>query len=203
MMSRRSITLSLLSAALFSAAASSAHASGIEANQTRPGRPLVLNSGAADLHAAFVFDINDDNGDPDLTAFNVVRLPIGADFGIGGGLELGALLSNALHPSFATSLQLRARFGFNDVVGIGLLTTVPLGYLSARIGPEALPLVFEAPVLRFEGVDAAMQAALRWYYTIQDGDDGNGMDANIAGIFRIGTSAFATRQPHSMSSKDG
>jgi hypothetical protein len=172
------------------ALASVARAQAIEPSQTRPKRPLVLYDGQTDLHAGIAFGVV---GDPELDIANTIRLPIGADFGVSDSLELGAQLDLTMRPELASALSGRARLalGPGRMFAVGIGTTLPLGYLSGRLGPEGLPLVFELPAFRAESVHAAVQAAARWHYHIvNDAPDPKLLDLGVAGILRIGKSGY-------------
>ncbi len=171
-----------------------ASAAGIEASQSRPKRPLVLPDQATDLHVGLAFDLRTE---PNFDMFDIVRIPIGADFGLGKNWEIGGLLNLNIEPAVSSTLHARARYGFGKsrILGIGLGVTVPLGYVDAgsidtRLGPKGLPLVLEAPVLRLEGVAGALQAVIRWHYHLQKGPDAKSMDLAAAGIVRLGKNAF-------------
>ncbi|MEE8408346.1 MAG: hypothetical protein V3T05_01950 [Myxococcota bacterium] len=186
--------LHLLAAVVVCSLASLAGAAGIEPAQSRPKRPLVLPDEAADLHVGLAFDIH---ADPEFGMFDIVRIPIGADVGLGNNWEVGGLLDLNIEPAVTSTLHARARYGFGKsrILGIGLGMTVPLGYLipdtaNSRIGPEGLPLVLEAPVVRLEGIAGALQAAIRWNYQIKAGPDTKAMDLAVAGIIRLGQHGF-------------
>ncbi|MBI5507923.1 MAG: hypothetical protein HY903_04110 [Deltaproteobacteria bacterium] len=173
------------------AAAQTAIPTLIEADQTRPRRPLVLADGAADLHVGFGLSLS---GDPTFSAADVMRLPIGADFGLDQHFEVGGLVDLALAPEVATAWTGRARLDLglpHKILALGVLTTLPLGYLTRRLGPRGLPFAFEIPALRLEGTMAAVQAVVRWAYTIRGGRDLRAVEGDVAGIVRFGKSGFA------------
>ncbi len=159
-------------------------------NQSRPKRPLVLPDDAVDLHIGVAAPILTE---PQVSAFDYVRLPIGVDLGQGDGIETGALVDLTIHPEMAMAVRGRARLdlGFDRVLALGGEVTLPLGYLSNRLGPEALPVAFEIPALRLENARAALQAALQLGYTIQEGNDPYGLSVEAAGVLRIAQSGFA------------
>ncbi|MBI3179143.1 MAG: hypothetical protein HYZ27_05745, partial [Deltaproteobacteria bacterium] len=132
----------------------------IAPSQTRPKRALVLYPNAVALHIGVATPIFTE---PEVSAFDYVRLPIGVDAGMSGNWEAGALLDLVIHPDVALNVIGRARLGLglDRALALGGEVTLPLGYLSDRLGPEALPVAFEIPALRLESAQAALQAALK------------------------------------------
>jgi hypothetical protein len=164
----------------------------IEPDQTRPKRPLVLPNGVADLHVGLGLSIS---GKPEFSMADVAHLPIGADVGLGDTFEVGGLLNLALNPEVASTLMARARINLglpHEMLALGVSMVLPLWWMSDRLGPEeALPLVFEIPAFRAEGSSAALQAVLRWSYTIEKGPNARALTPAMAGIVRINREAFA------------
>jgi hypothetical protein len=164
----------------------------IEPDQSRPKRPLVLDDSVVDLHVGLGMTLS---GKPKFSMADVVVLPIGADIGIGDSFEVGGLLNLTLKPDVASTLTARGRVNLglpHKMLALGVATVLPLWWMSDHLGPDrALPLVLELPAFRAETSSTAMQAVLRWAYTIQKGPDAKALDADVAGIFRINQEAFA------------
>lgn len=168
---------------------------GIEVNQSRPKRPLVISPNQVDLFVGIASTLVRVEPDDTLDVGAQTAVPIGVDVGVGNHVEVGGLLNLALHPEVQSTLTLRTRIDLglkNRALALGLITTLPLGSVSWRLGPEKIvPLALELPAFRLEGGEAALQGVLRWQYQLQEGPDSHGVEAAIAGIVRIHQQAFA------------
>ena len=164
----------------------------VEAEQTIPDRPLVSDRDELELYGGFQFALTTD---PEVDIADMLLMPIGAWWGLGNNLDVGLQVDTTLRPAVLMAFTPRARFAFGDsrMLAVGLSMTLPFGFLSfteGRIGPRAVPVRLELPAFRYESSAGAVQANIGWRWTFQEGSDTKGLDANVAGLVTLGSSAF-------------
>jgi hypothetical protein len=163
-----------------------------------PQRSLVLGSGEYQLAGgAHLLILGEGEGEATVTGEpgfqDYLLVPLSGAMSLGERWELGLSVDTTLRPSFALVLTPRCRFALDEArrLAVGLAVTLPLGYLTYRLGPEGLPLRLELPALRLENSRAALRAGLLFGYHLQAGDDASSLALDAAGVVSIAGPVFA------------
>ncbi len=184
------VRLPAVAGALFVFGAAAPAAALVDLAESRPGRPLVLADGETDLAGSLGLVLVTT---PEAELADLALLPLRGAIGFGGRWEGALALDLAVRPSVALTLTPRARLRLDERgrLALGLAVTLPLGYLTSRLGPEGLPLAVELPVVRLESSQSALQAGLNLAYALREGPDAKALSLDAAGVVRVATDGFA------------
>jgi len=162
----------------------------IEFYQVRPDRPLIVQRDRPEFFAGFEMSLDDNAGTVILA--NSVVMPLGVNFGFFDVIEAGGQFDLNIQPEVGADVSLRVRVApfKTKLIGFGLALTLPLGYLTTRLGPNSLPLALEMPVLRWENIYSAFQFALRPLFNFHSGGVDFALNPAVTGIMRIDRQSF-------------